>query len=233
MITDQPDDRPHLAAAFLAQALDLADDPTSLVADLESIAAEPLVAVYAAELTSSLGPAAFLIYAYDLSATAPDGQSGRARLATDLATLERAASLDAPGPRLVAHASDGDRGFILATTPETHRALTGDTVPSPSGDKQPPVQAPITDPDATRRQAASDLLRLLREANEQARTWSAAVAASRTSSTGNLGLLPSLLTPEETELALFLLDDQSIKSLLTVLNTLLTTARERAFEPPA
>jgi hypothetical protein len=43
-----------------------------------------------------------------------------------LATLQQAARLATPGPRAVAHADDDVFGFILATTPGTYRALTGE-----------------------------------------------------------------------------------------------------------
>lgn len=207
------------AAAFLALALDLPDEPALLAPDLALVDADPAVAVFAVELDSSAGPAAFLVYAYDLAAVDAAGRRGEARFVGDLETLARAAALDAPGPRLVANARTDDAGYVLATSPATLRALTGqEAVAAAAGNE---TTTPTVDPTGTRRAAASALLRLLRAANEHAVAWAAAVAADRRPEAAD----PAALTPEEAELALFLVDDRSITPLLGTLDGLLTIAR--------
>jgi hypothetical protein len=211
------DDRLLGVAAFLAQALALPDEPTALAADLSLVDADPAVAVYAAELESSIGPAAFLVYAYALAASDEAGGTGETRFGDDLATLQRAADLDAPGPRAVAHARTDTAAYILATSPATLRALTGDNAATVPVSSKPPDPRSPSDLTEARRTAAAELLRLLRAANEQAVVWSLAG--------GTATAAP--LSPEETELALFLLDEDSIKPLLSVLDALLTAARSR------
>ena len=221
------DDRVRRAAAFLGQALDMTEDPTALAPDLVVVDADPTVAVFAAELDSSAGPAAFLIYAYDLTVTDDDGASGRERFDADLATLQTAAQRDVPGPRVVAHALAGGDAFILATSPATLRALTGDTTPTEVGGT-PGDHPSIGDPTEARRAAATELLRLLRLADAEAATWLGGIAVTRGhDSIGEAaGQLRLTFTPEETELALVLLDDGT-RHLLQALNTLLTEARAR------
>ena len=216
---DHPDPQPLKAAAFLAQALGLPDDPAALAPDLTPVDRDPILGVYAAELASSVGDAAFLVYAYDLAALDVAGRTGRDRFAADLATLQEAAARDAPGPRLLAHATTATDAFLLATTPATYRALAGEDAPTP---------APFTsdhenadDPLAARRAAAEELLRLLRLADAQATAWLAAID-DRADAPDSVSF-----TLEETELALFLLDERSIRNLLHVLNRLLTTVRDR------
>lgn len=189
------------AATFLTQALNLADDPAAVVADLDPVADEPLVAIFAAEFESSVGPAAFLVYVYDLHAV-DDATSGRERFATDVETLQEADRRGAPGPRLVASASTETDAFVLATTPSTRRALAGQTI-EPSTGGTPPMPH---DPERQRREASAELLRLLRAANAEAASWLAARRASVAQ--------PS---SEETELALFLYEEGSLGDLLTVL----------------
>jgi hypothetical protein len=214
-------------AAFVTQALDLADDPASLAAEITALKRDLNAGISSIELDSSIGPAAFLIYHYLLDTPNAEGITGRQLFDADLATLERAAEQDTPGPRILAHATAGDEAYVLATTPATYRALTG----------APPLQdleataanlLPGADTAETRRAAASDLLRLLREANTQSTAWLNAIQAG-----GRLApddSAPDLLTlnQEETALALYLLDDRSIGNLLRVLNLLLTTARQQA-----
>ena len=221
------DDRRRQAAAFLAQALDLPDHPSQLAGDLLPVAETPAVAVFAAELDSSVGPAAFLVYAYALAATDDDGRPGRDRFASDLETLETAAARGAPGPRAVAHALGDDAGFILATSPATLRALTGE--PAAAGPVDPPTLPHGADPKETRRSAAEELLRLLRAADEPATAWLAAWAASNGGAGAPSPPTPSsrAFAPEETELALFLLDDRA-QNLLRALDALIAHARDRA-----
>ena len=200
------------AAAFLGQALSLVDEPAAIARDLEAVSAEAGVAVYAAEVESSVGPAAFLVYLYDFAETAPG--PGRDRYQADLDLLETARARHAPGPRVVADAANDDFGFILATTPATYQVLTG-------GDDAAPVA-----PDeqvARRRQAAASLLRLLREAEQEAGIWLQADDAVTAASGAE-----RKFTSEETELALFLLDDRSIRQLLHVLDRIIRRARAQA-----
>lgn len=224
----ESDARAVKAAAFLAQALGLEDDPIALAADLAPIDLDPTVAVFAAELDSSIGPAAFLLYLYALAAPDADGQTGRDRFEAALATLQTAAERDAPGPRVVAHAVTDDDGFVLATTPATLRALRGDAAPErlAAGTVGPSP----TDPLQARRAAADALLRLLRAADAEATAWLRATEVEpRPEPDEESGVRDGFnFTPEETELALFLLDDLSIRDLLRVLNVVLATAREQA-----
>ena len=222
-MTDDTDDQPLRAAAFLAQALGLPDEPAALAPDLARIERDAAAGVYAAELASSVGDAAFLVYAYDLAARDDAGRTGRDRFAADLATLQEAAERGVPGPRLLAHAATEDAAFLLATTPATYRALAGDDPVARL--EATPADLPPGDSLMARRTAAEELLRLLRAADAQATAWLAATATGVESA----GDSPTLaFTPEETELALFLLDDRSINSLLQSLDLVLTTARAQA-----
>jgi hypothetical protein len=81
-------------------------------------------------------------------------------------------------------------------------------------------------PDSVRREGATELLRLLRLANAQATAWNRATAAAATA--GSLAL-----TPEETELALFLLDEGSITALLGAVDRILAAARDGGRAGPA
>jgi hypothetical protein len=237
MDTTPSDDRAPRAAAFLAQALELGQDvdPLALAADLTRLKVDPQAAIYAAELDSSVGPTAFLVYVYSFAATGPDGRTGREFFEADLATLETAAEREAPGPRVVAHARSEDEGFILATTPATLRALRGETPPEALESLQADAGdlLPTGDVAEARRTGAEELLRLLRAADREAARWLAALQADGR-------LLPDAADGEirgtiafndaETELALFLLDERSIQSLLRALNVLLTAARAGASE---
>ena len=74
---------PHLdshavkAAAFLIQALELDDDPAALAGDVLSLKRDPNAGISTLELESSVGPAAFLIYDYQLAVANADGIDGR------------------------------------------------------------------------------------------------------------------------------------------------------------
>ena len=214
-------------AAFVTQALDLSDDSATLAGEITALKRDLNAGISSIELDSSVGPAAFLIYHYLLDTPNAEGVSGRDLFAADLATLERAAEQDTPGPRILAHATAGTEAYVLATTPATYRALTG-APPLEDLEATTADLLPGTDTAETRRAAASDLLRLLREANTQSTAWLNAIQAE-----GRLApddSAPDLLTlnQEETALALYLLDDRSIGNLLRVLNLLLTTARQQA-----
>ncbi|MDQ2682481.1 MAG: hypothetical protein M3Y37_03035, partial [Chloroflexota bacterium] len=98
-------------AAFVAQALDLEIDPADLIPEIVALKRDDETGTSAIELQSSIGPTPFLVYHYALT------EAGKRRLETDIATLEKAATLDTPGPRIVAHATTDEDAFILATTP--------------------------------------------------------------------------------------------------------------------
>ncbi len=221
----EQDDQRLQAAAFLGQALNLSESAEVLAEDLIAVERGPAVPVFAAELASSVGPAAFLIYVYDREAIDSDGRGGREIFEADLATLETAAARGAPGPRAMAHAEADGAAFILATTPATLRALTGEDAGEPrGGTPATPVGARSIE---TRSAAAEQLLRLLRAADGEAARWLGARAGSDGGEPEVAGPSPEsgAMTPEETELALFLLDEQSIRNLLMALNQLLAITR--------
>lgn len=216
------------AAAFLAQALDIDLDPAALTAELTRLEQDATSAVYTAQLDSSVGPAAFLVYVYPLG-TAGGNQSGEDAFTSALETLQTAAERDAPGPRIVAHARTAEDGFILATTPAIARALAGE----PSVAEPAPLLTDLSAAVEARREAAAELLRLLRAADAQASAWLAAIQAEGRDQPDAADLLA--FDDVETELALYLLDERSIQNLLRALNLFLTAARDSASStvPPA
>jgi hypothetical protein len=232
-MADSDDERAIRAAAFLAQALDLDPNltPAAIAGDLARLKQEPHAAIFAAELDSSVGPAAFLVYVYALDRADPDGRTGRELFDTDLAILETAAERDAPGPRLIAHAHGDAEAYVLATTPATFRALQGfppeevpDAVTADRGD--PTATADVA---AIRQASAEELLRLLKSANTEAARWLTALrtGGGPDSPTAEGDRAETIaFNDAETELALFLLDERSIQSLLRALNLLLTAARQ-------
>jgi len=217
-------DRALRAAAFLTEVLELGLDPVAIADDLVIVNDEAGVVTYAAELEASFGSAAFLIYAYDLRFIG--GVSPvRARYESDIATLKTAASRDAPGPRLLANGEGDDEAFLLATTPATYRMLAGEAF---GPDDNAPVQlAPDADVPAIRRESVTDLLTHLRAANLAAGTWLAALQAD--GADNEVGSSEDNDTvefnEEETELALYLLDDRSIQNVLRAINLFITAAR--------
>jgi hypothetical protein len=213
-------------AGFLIQALSLDEDPTALAAEITPLKRDSNAGISTIELASSVGDIAFLLYHYLLNQRNEEGQTGHELFETDLATLEEAAARNAPGPRLMAHATTDSESYILATTPAVHRALTGQGQ-SDDGSEVEATTANLplgTDVDAARRTAAGELLRLLREANTQATTWLAAIDASEPSSDA----APVTFNEEETALTLFLLDERSVQNLLKTLNRVISIARERS-----
>ena len=220
-------------AAFVIQALDLGDDPAAIAGEIVALKRDLNAGISSIELDSSVGPAAFLIYHYLLDVPNTEGRSGRELFDADLATLERAAEQDTPGPRILAHATAGDEAYVLATTPATFRALSG---ASPTEDMEATAAdlLPGADTAEIRRRAAHDLLRLLREADSQAAAWLRAIRVEgrlpQADANGSGSESGDLLAfnEEETALALFLLDERSIGDLLRVLNLLITTARQQA-----
>ncbi len=187
------------------QALDLELDPADLIPEIVALKREDETGTSAVELQSSIGPTPFLVYHYTLSA------EGKRRLDADIATLEKATRLDTPGPRIVAHATTDEDAFILATTPGVHSALTGKERPSAS---RPPM--PI---DRARTRVPDRLVEKLREVNRLAGDWLGAI--ERAGENGD----ELELTDQEAALALFLLDETSIRDLLQTLNILLATVR--------
>lgn len=192
-------------ASFIVQALDLEADPAELIPEIVALKREERTGTSAIELQSSAGPTPFLIYHYDLV----DGD--QSRFDADVATLERAAKLDTPGPRIVASATTDSGAFILATTPAVLEALTGVQRTAPARPAMPIERARGRVPDR--------LVEKLREANRLAGDWLTAIQAA--SERGD----DLSLTDQEAALALFLLDDRSIQDLLKALNVLLTSAR--------
>jgi hypothetical protein len=195
-------------ATFIVQALDLTVDPQDLVPEIVALKRDEASGISAVELQSSVGPTPFLIYHYVIE------NGKREQLDADLATLEKAATLDTPGPRIVAHAIAEEEAYILATTPSVQRSLTGQDDEKP---KRPPM--PV---DRARTRVPDRLIDKLREANRLAGDWLTAIRVA-----GENGDDLSL-TEQEAALALFLLDDRSIQDLLQALNVLISTARNQA-----
>jgi hypothetical protein len=215
------------AAAFLTQALDLAGDPLEIAPHVVALKRDPNAGISTIELDSTAGPAAFLVYHYLLTATDEEGRTGQALFEADLATLERAAEHDAPGPRLLAHAVAGDEAYILATTPATYRVLTGQAEPSAIEATEADL-LPGGETERTRHEAALDLLRLLQEAERRASSWLRAIQAEgRIQPDGDNSDIIAF-HEEETALALFLLDERSIGNLLRALNLILQSAHAQA-----
>jgi hypothetical protein len=114
------------AAVFLGQVLGLDEAAGNLADDLSPIKRDANAAIFTIQLDSSVGPAAFLVYAYVLDRRGGEGRTGKELFDAGLQTLQQAARYETPGPRALAHAESGDYGYILATTPGTYRALVGD-----------------------------------------------------------------------------------------------------------
>lgn len=217
-------DRALRAAAFLTEVLELDLDPVAIAEDLVIVNDEVGVTTYAAELEASFGPAAFLIYVYDL-APHDGGGAIRDRYESDIATLQTAAERDAPGPRLLANGEGDAEAFLLATTPATFRLLAGEAF---APDTEPPIMLhPDADAAALRRDAATELLTHLRAANLAAGTWLAALQADGGGADENDEETIEF-NEEETELALYLLDDRGIQNVLRAINLFITAARSAA-----
>lgn len=219
----------HGAAMFLGQVLGITESPNYLASDLSPIKRDANASIYTIQLDSSVGPAAFLVYAYVLDERGGDGRTGQELFDTGLATLQQAAQRSTPGPRAVAHATADPFGFILATTPGTYRALSGG--PEAASPVEPPPGDPVAIEESNRIRGdlAHKLLNNLRSANVLATEWLAAVQiASQTDFPEDEGIDNLLeFTEDETELALYLLDDESIGNLLRALSLFVATAQER------
>lgn len=225
----QPDAMMLATAAFLQQVLDLEEDSTGLARDLSAIKRDNNAAIYTIQLESSVGLAAFLVYTYVLDARGGDGHTGQELFDAGLETLQQAATRNTPGPRAVAHATTDTHGFILATTPGTYRALTGQ---GSAESLEPSAEDLIAteDTDRVRAEAAEELLELLKKANEQAQVWLRAIQSATLSAPGTEDKALVSFSEAETELALFLLDDDSIGDLLRSLNLLIETAQEQTHQ---
>jgi len=117
---------------------------------------------------------------------------------------------------------------VLATTPATFRALSG-APPLADIEATTADLLPGAESAETRRTAAADLLRLLREADIRAADWLRAIRAEGRLTPGDSEAADFLLFNEdESALALFLLDERSIGNLLRVLNLLISAARRQA-----
>ena len=208
------------AARFIIDALGLELVPEVLAPTLNRIERDDETAVYAVQLDSSVGPAAFLIYGYQTGQTGQRGVASQQRYATDLRTLEVAQSRDVPGPRLVASGELGGNLFILATDPQTFAALSG---------AEPAAPASETDrdrnPAETRRAAAEALIGLLRDADRAAGRWLRAVDRQRTVAGDRDAATVPPFDDVETELALYLLGPTGIRNVLTLASTVLETAQ--------
>lgn len=217
------------AAAFMQEALGADMDPVSLEPGLEVVNTDAHAITYTVELESSIGDAAFLIYQFSLSASGPDGRSGAEVFREGLETLELAAERNTPGPRLLAHGTTEDEGYMLATTPATYRLLTGETnldeITASEGELLPGA-----DTARARSQSADELLRLLKLANDQAKTWFSAVRAEGRITTSGADIP---LSQEEQALALFLLDESSVQDLLRLLAVMVDTAKRPGGTPEA
>jgi hypothetical protein len=209
--------------------LGITDSADYLAGDLSPIKRDANASIFTIQLDSSVGPAAFLVYAYVLEQRGGDGRTGKELFDTGLQTLQQAAQRSTPGPRAVAHAESEAFGFILATTPGTYRALTGEPEISERRESSAADLLAIEDSIRVRSDVAEELLKSLRMANDQAARWLAAIqVASQSDDPDDDGMEGTLeFTEAETELALYLLDDQSIGSLLHALNLLVGTAQQR------
>ena len=222
----EPDQMAIAAAGFLAEVLGLDDEDVSLASDLSAIKRDANAAIFTIQLESSVGPAAFLVYGYLLDERGGDGHTGRELYESGLATLHQAAERDSPGPRAVANGESDGRGFIIATTPGTFRALAGaPTEPAPELEPDPATFRSEAQTNRVRASSADELLQLLRSANDQAEQWLGAIQqASQEGEDDDI----LAFNESETALALFLLDDRSIGDLLRALNLLVSTAQQHA-----
>lgn len=227
LTTLEPDDMAIAAAGFLAEVLGLDDEDVSLANDLSAIKRDANAAIFTIQLESSVGPAAFLVYGYVLDERGGDGHTGRELYESGLATLQQAAERDSPGPRAVAHGEADTRGFIIATTPGTFRALAGastEPAPAPALEPDPATFRSEAQTNRVRAASADELLHQLKAANEQAAQWLGAIQQASQDGGDDDDILA--FNESETELALFLLDDRSIGDLLRALNLLVSTAQQ-------
>lgn len=222
-----PDTLMMATAQFLIQALELPDSPEEIANDLSPMKRDSNAAISSIQLETSIGLAGFLVYTYVLNRTGGDGKTGKELFDTGLETLQIAANRNTPGPRPVAHADTNEFGFILATAPGTYRALMGHTS-TDSIEAQPDDALTIGNTESIREEAASELFELLQKANTQATTWLNAIQAASRQAHENPDQGMIAFTESETELAIFLLDDDSVGALLRSMNMLVATAQDQA-----
>jgi hypothetical protein len=214
-------------AQFLIEALDLTDTPNEIANDLSTMKRDANAAISSIQLETSIGLAGFLVYTYILNKIGADGHTGQELFEQGLETLQLAASRNTPGPRPVGHANTDEYGFILATAPGTYRALMGNTSTS-NIEAQPDDALTTANTESLRAEAATELFDLLQKANQQAQTWMEAIqAASRQAEIAGDSATIAFTEPE-TELAIFLLDDESVGALLRTMNMLVATAQDHA-----
>lgn len=218
----------HGAAVFIGEVLGITEAPDYLASDLSPIKHDANATIFTIQLDSSVGPAAFMVYAYILDERGGDGRTGKELFDMGLATLQRAEDRSTPGPRAVAHAETGDFGYILATTPGTYRALAGEPAAADRIGAAPEEPIALEESTRVRSELAQELLGTLRAANAQASAWLTAVQQASEFDIPDEEGIDDLLdfTEDETELALYLLDDESIGNLLRALNLLVATAHQ-------
>lgn len=229
MTDDQrtPDALLTATAHFLVQALELEDAPEDIDRELSPMKRDANAAISSIQLDTSIGLAGFLVYTYVLDRTGGDGQTGQQLFDAGLQTLQTAASRNTPGPRPMAHANTDEYGFILATAPGTYRALMGQTSTA-NIEARPDDALTSANTEQIRAEAATELFDLLQKANAQAQTWLGAIqAASRQAEEDGDSSLIAFTEPE-TELAIFLLDEESVGALLRTMNLLVSTAQDQA-----
>lgn len=101
--------------------------------------------------------------------------------------------------------------------------------PPPRRAPRSPAEPPAQDNDAIRSQAADRLFALLKEANDEAKTWlNALVAASNMARDVESEDDLIAFNTAETALALHVLDDENVSALLRALNLLVAGAEQRA-----
>ena len=222
-----PDTLMMATAQFLIQALELPDTPEEIANDLSPMKRDSNAAISSIQLETSIGLAGFLVYTYVLNRTGGDGKTGKELFDTGLETLQIAANRNTPGPRAVAHADTDEYGFILATAPGTYRALMGHTS-TDSIEAQPDDALTVGNTESIREEAARELFDLLQKANTQATTWLNAIQAASRQAHENPDQGMIAFTESETELAIFLLDDDSVGDLLRSMNMLVATAQDQA-----
>lgn len=227
--TASPDNLLEATAQFLVQALELEDSAAEIANDLSPMKRDSNAAISSIQLETSIGLAGFLVYTYVLNKIGGDGKTGKQLFDSGLETLQLAATRNTPGPRPVAHADTEEYGFILATAPGTWRALMGHTR-TDSIEAQPDDVLTIGNTENIRSEAASELFELLQKANAQAETWLNAIQAASRQAHENPDDSRITFTESETELAIFLLDDDSVGALLRTMNMLVATAQEQASE---
>lgn len=212
-------------AQFIVQALELEYPAETIASDLSPMKRDANAAISSIQLDTSIGLAGFLAYTYVLDRTGGDGHTGQELFDSGLETLQLAATRNTPGPRPVAHASNETYGFILATAPGTWRALTGG-VSTTNIEAQPDDALTSANTEQIRADAATELFDLLQRANQQAESWLNALQAASRQATDDGSVIA--FTDPETELALFLLDDDSVGALLRTMNLLVATAQDQA-----